>query len=314
MTWHPGVPPSPATSVARSRAIRLALTLSVWGGTATPALAQAATPSDVILEGSTDAPLTREALLQRLQGADFVLLGEVHDNATQHRLRAELIGASASSKPAIVFEQFPWGADSVLQTQPTLPIEDWLDRAGFDRKNWHWPLHQPLVDVVVEYDLPRYGSQLNRDRLRPIMQGGPAAAPPPLGNLMVQVPLSEAGAQALEQTLAEGHCGELPPEMVPMMRIAQEARDAAMTEALLRAARGGHPAWLIAGNGHVGRDYGVPRFLALLAPTKQVVVVGFLEREPDGALPSEADRKVYDVVWVTERAEREDPCAAMRKQ
>ncbi len=314
MTRHPGVPPSPATSVAHSRAIRLALTLSVWGGIVTPALAQAATPSDVILEGSTGAPLTREALLQRLQGADFVLLGEVHDNATQHRLRAELIGASASKKPAIVFEQFPWGADSVLQTQPTLPIEDWLDRAGFDRKNWHWPLHQPLVDVVVEYDLPRYGSQLNRDRLRPIMQGGPAAAPPPLGDLMVQVPLSEAGAQALEQTLAEGHCGELPPEMVPMMRIAQEARDAAMTEALLRAARGGRPAWLIAGNGHVGRDYGVPRFLAMLAPTKQVVAVGFLEREPDGALPSEADRKVYDVVWVTERAEREDPCAAMRKQ
>ena len=166
----------------------------------------------------------------------------------------------------------------------------------------------------MQYDLPRYGSQLNRDRLRPVLQGGPAAAPPPLGDMMMQVPLSEAGAQALEQTLAEGHCGELPPEMVPMMRIAQEARDAAMTEALFRAAQGGRPAWLIAGNGHVGRDYGVPRFLAELAPAKQVVVVGFLEREPDGALPSEAERKVYDVVWVTERAEREDPCAAMRKK
>jgi len=314
MTRCPSFPPRLAPSVARSRAIRLVLTLSAWGGTVTQASAQAPTPADVILDGASSAPLARQALLKRLQGADFVLLGEVHDNATQHRLRAELIGASASSKPAIVFEQFPWGADSVLQTQPTLPIEDWLDRAGFDRKNWRWPLHQLLVDVVVEYDLMRYGSQLNRDRLRPVMQGGPAAAPPPLGDMMIQVPLSEAGAQALVQTLAEGHCGELPPEMVPMMRTAQEARDAAMTEALLRAAQGGGPAWLIAGNGHVGRDYGVPRFLAQLAPAKQVVVVGFLEREPDGALPSEAERKAYDVVWVTERAEREDPCAAMRKK
>lgn len=302
MTWHP------------SLSILLALTAVAGGGRATPAVAQAPTSPDVILDSGTGAPLTRQALLTRLQGADFVLLGEVHDNATQHRLRAELIGASASQKPAIVFEQFPWGADSVLQTQPTVPMEDWLDLAGFDRKNWHWPLHEPLVDVTVQYDLLRYGSQLNRERLRPVMQGGPTAAPAPLGDMMIQVPLSEAGAQALVQTLAEGHCGELPQEMVPMMRIAQEARDAAMTEALLRAAQGGHPAWLIAGNGHVGRDYGVPRFLAQLAPGKQVVVVGFLEREPDGALPSEADRKVYDVVWVTERAEREDPCAAMRKQ
>lgn len=299
--------------VARWQAVLLTLIASVPGGAVTDAIAQAPGSPEIILDGTTGAPLTREALLLRLQGADFVLLGEVHDNATQHQLRAGLIGASASRKPAIVFEQFPWGADSVLQMQPTSPVEDWLDRAGFDRKNWHWPLHQPLVDVTVQYDLQRYGSQLNRDRLRPIMQGGPSAAPAPLGEMMIQVPLSEAGAQALVQTLAEGHCGELPQEMVPMMRLAQEARDAAMTEALLRAAQGGHPAWLIAGNGHVGRDYGVPRFLAQLAPGKQVVVVGFLEREPDGALPSEAERSVYDVVWITERAEREDPCLAMRK-
>jgi uncharacterized iron-regulated protein len=302
-----------APTWARSRSFTLLLAFAALAGQRTPTLAQVPASPDIILDGTTGAPLTRDALLLRLQGADFVLLGEVHDNATQHQLRAGLIGASASRKPAIVFEQFPWGTDSVLQTQPTSPIEDWLDRAGFDRKNWHWPLHQPLVDVTVQYDLQRYGSQLNRDRLRPVMQGGPSAAPAPLGEMMIQVPLSEAGAQALVQTLAEGHCGELPQEMVPMMRIAQEARDAAMTDALLRAAQGGHPAWLIAGNGHAGRDYGVPRFLAQLAPAKQVVVVGFLEREPDGALPSEAERSVYDVVWVTERAEREDPCLAMRK-
>jgi uncharacterized iron-regulated protein len=102
--------------------------------------------------------------------------------------------------------------------------------------------------------------------------------------------------------------------MVPMMRNAQEARDAAMTDAMLRASAGGRPAWLIAGNGHVRRDYGVPRMLGALAPTKRTLVVGFLEREPDGALPSAAERQVYDVVWITERAEREDPCKAMRGQ
>ena len=291
----------------------LAISIAACGGnSATPAT----TPDPAaatILDARTGAPMSRETLLKRLGGADYALLGEVHDNPAQHRLRADLIAASGSRKPAIVFEQFPWGEDSVLQTRPTAPIEPWLDRAGFDRNGWRWPMHQPLIDVAVQHDLPRYGSQLNREKLRTIMRGGADAAPAPLAELMRKVPLSEAGGKALETTLAEGHCGELPAEMVPMMRNAQEVRDAAMTDALLRASADGRPAWLIAGNGHVRRDYGVPRFLTALVPAKTSVVVGFLEREPDGALPSEAERAVYDVVWITERAEREDPCKAFRR-
>ena len=291
----------------------LAITIAACGGnSATPAT----TPDPAaatILDARTGAPMSRDALLKRLKGADYALLGEVHDNPVQHRLRADLIAASVSRKPAIVFEQFPWGEDSVLQTRPTAPIEPWLDRAGFDRNGWRWPMHQPLIDVAVQHDLPRYGSQLNREKLRTIMRGGADAAPAPLAELMRKVPLSETGGKALETTLAEGHCGELPAEMVPMMRNAQEVRDAAMTDAMLRASADGRPAWLIAGNGHVRRDYGVPRFLTALVPAKTSVVVGFLEREPDGALPSEAERAVYDVVWITERAEREDPCKAFRR-
>ena len=291
----------------------LAISIAACGGnSATPAT----TPDPAaatILDARTGAPMSRETLLKRLGSADYALLGEVHDNPAHHRLRADVIAASGSRKPAIVFEQFPWGEDSVLQTRPTAPIEPWLDRAGFDRNGWRWPMHQPLIDAAVQHDLPRYGSQLNREKLRTIMRGGADAAPAPLAELMRKVPLSEAGGKALETTLAEGHCGELPAEMVPMMRNAQEVRDAAMTDAMLRASADGRPAWLIAGNGHVRRDYGVPRFLTALVPAKTSVVVGFLEREPDGALPSEAERAVYDVVWITERAEREDPCKAFRR-
>src|SRR6476661_9498387 len=48
------------------------------------------------------------ALMQAMQGHQVVLLGEVHDNAAQHRLRAaalrELLADGA--RPAIAFEQF----------------------------------------------------------------------------------------------------------------------------------------------------------------------------------------------------------------
>jgi uncharacterized iron-regulated protein len=91
----------------------------------------------------------------------------------------------------------------------------------------------------------------------------------------------------------------------------QEFRDISMARALVQAAESG-PAWLIAGNGHVRRDVAVPRVLRAAAPGKRVLVVGLLEREPNGDAPSADERKLYDVVIVTPRTQREDPCAGFR--
>jgi uncharacterized iron-regulated protein len=284
----------------------LALPLAACGGAGAQSTAAPAPARDPILDVASGKPLTRDQLRQRLDGADFVLLGEVHDNPAHHALRAELIEASRR-KPALVFEQFPWRADSLLRDIPARPDEAWLAHAGFDAKGWRWPLHAPLLAVAAERDLPAYGSQLGREALRPMREGGAAAAPAPLGDYMRRAPLEGPGLAALDATLLGSHCGQLPPQMVPTLRLSQEARDAAMADALLRAGKDG-PAWLLAGDGHVRRDYGVPRFLERLAPGKRVLSVGFVEREPDGSPPDAAARAPYDVVWLTDRAEREDPC------
>jgi uncharacterized iron-regulated protein len=83
-----------------------------------------------------------------------------------------------------------------------------------------------------------------------------------------------------------------------------------MTAALLAAGAGG-PAWLIAGNGHVRTDMGVPRLLRTVAPKKSVLAVGFLERGADGALPDWTERQRYGIVVITPPAAREDPCAGL---
>jgi uncharacterized iron-regulated protein len=92
------------------------------------------------------------------------------------------------------------------------------------------------------------------------------------------------------------------------MRTAQIVRDAAMVTALARASADG-PAWLIAGNGHVRADIAVPRLLRGTQPDADLVAVGFLERGPTGDAPDAESRKVYDIVVVTPRIERPDPCA-----
>ena len=65
---------------------------------------------------------------------------------------------------------------------------------------------------------------------------------------------------------------------------------------------------LIAGNGHVRRDVAVPLYLrAAGVPAADVISIGYLEvgsGQPEG---------VYDEVVRTPAAQREDPCASLKK-
>jgi uncharacterized iron-regulated protein len=88
------------------------------------------------------------------------------------------------------------------------------------------------------------------------------------------------------------------------MRFAQRITDLSLTHALLD----NRPAVLVAGNGHVRKDYGVPQILSSVNPSLKVISIGFLEQgsDPKDLLHSVAGQ--YDFIWITERAERKNPC------
>lgn len=294
----------------------LALLLTACGGRPTFSVAPVTftlPDSTFLLDGPTGDTASTSELIRRIAEADVVLLGEVHDNPLDHALRGALITAFASQRPAVVFEQF---ADR--DTPIPLPIagesrEQWLDANGFDRGAWKWPLHEPVVEAALAHARSLWGSNLSREALRPVVREGEEAAPERLRRLAEEAPLDSAGIAAMDAELEEAHCHALPESLVPGMRAAQVIRDAAMTRALLLAGvqAGQRPEWLIAGNGHVRSDLGVPRLLRRVAPRLRVLTVGLLEREDDGALPSAGERRAYDLVIVTPRAPREDPCRNM---
>lgn len=265
--------------------------------------------SVVVLEAATGADLDAGALLRRMDAADVVLLGELHDNATHHAVRAQLLGA-LRREPAVVFEQLPESAGPIPPPAAE-DLESWLQRIGFDRESWRWPLHRPVIEAAIVHGRSIWGSGVSRERLRAVVREGEPAADAHLRDLLQRAPLSEQATALLDRELVEGHCGQLPEAMRPGMRAAQTVRDAAMANALVRAAETGQ-AVLIAGNGHVRRDIAVPRILDVTAPGRTVLVVGFLERSEGGALPDAAARGAYDVVVVTPRTARQDPCADLR--
>jgi uncharacterized iron-regulated protein len=270
-----------------------------------------ALPASVSLVAQDGRRLEAAEMLRRIAGADVVLLGELHDNATHHAVRGQLIAASRAVRPAVVFEQFAETRGPMARPTPGETPEAWLDRNGFDRQSWKWPLHKPVVDAAIEHGRDVWGSGISREALRTVVRGGESAAPAHLRPMLERVPLDAAAMAALDRELVAGHCGQLPENMVAGMRAAQTVRDAAMTNALLAAQKDG-AAWLIAGNGHVRKDIAVPRLLRALAPHLEVVVVGFVERSESGEEPTLAERGLYDVVVVAPRTARPDPCAGFQ--
>ncbi|MEZ4588716.1 MAG: ChaN family lipoprotein [Gemmatimonadales bacterium] len=299
-----------STIPAATRALLLGLLAGcgAGGGASTGPL-----PSTVALyDGATRAPLDQQVLQDRARSADFVLLGEVHDNPVHHETRGRILTALAAVRPAVVFEQLR-ASDGPIPPPPRgQPDDAWLDQHGFDRAGWRWPLHRPVVAAAIAHGRSIWGSNLSRESLVGVVRSGESAVPPELGTVMSRAPLDSAGQALMDQELIDGHCGQLPASMVGGMRTAQVARDASMARAMMAAAASG-PAWLIAGNGHVRGDVAVPRILRALAPGKTVLAVGLLEASATGGLPPDDAWTGYDLVIVTPRVERPDPCAALRR-
>ena len=124
---------------------------------------------------------------------------------------------------------------------------------------------------------------------------------------------------ALTAELGGSHCGVVPASAFSVMSLSQRYTDAHLADALVKAAGTHGGAFLLAGNGHVRTDRGVPWYVRQLAPGRKVVAVMVLEVE-DGKIDASPyltrapDGKVAaDYVVFTPRQDRPDPCEKMRQ-
>lgn len=267
------------------------------------------------------------ALAAAVAGADFVLLGEIHDNVDHHLLQARLLRAvlAAGRAPALAFEMLTTdqqaAVDAALARAPKDP--DAVAEA-VDWKHSRWPdfaAYRPIFAAGLEAGTPVVAANLPRAEVKAIVGRGAEALDPALRERLARdEPLAPEVAAALREEMRESHCGELPAEMLDPLVLAQRARDARMAERLATAGEG-RGAVLVAGKGHVRTDRGIPPLLARDAPGRAVVAVAFVEVDPGraeaaayGEEEGTVGRLPYDFVVFTPGAEREDPCAALRER
>ena len=253
-----------------------------------------------VIELATGKEISEQALSDRLRTADIVLLGELHDNRRHHDLRGQLIAGMNGRRRTVVAEHLPQGGPVRFNADTRADLE----AAGFDPAGWEWPAHEKLYDQIRASGIPLVGGNLPREQAKQIFMQGVSALPERMAQTYEKARLDATAEKALDRDLVEGHCGKLPDRYLLRMRFAQRMTDIALTHALLDH----KPSVLVAGNGHVRKDYGVPQVIAAMAPDLRLISVGFLERSSDSRELIQSLAGQYDFVWFTERADRKDPC------
>lgn len=258
-------------------------------------------------------PVSEAQLLTDAAGAEFVLIGERHDNPEHHRLQARLVAAlqQRSEAPrAVAFEMIPaWRQ---------LEIVEYLDADGdaaglgeivaWEESGWpEWAWYQPIAEAALASNAEIVAADLGAAEKRAtFVQGTQAFRPAFVQRTGLGEPWPAPMMVALQDELRAAHCGQVPGAVVIGMMRVQRARDAMMADRLAAASgRGG--GILIAGNGHVRKDRGVPWYLARLRPGARSLSIGLLEVQ-DEMLQPRADLP-YDYVWFTPRVEDAgEPC------
>lgn len=255
-----------------------------------------------------------------------VFYGEVHDNPLHHELRSRL-GLSAYS--SIVLEQV--GADKTaaldaFQAETKLnykadALEKFKTAVDWQNSGWQTYNYDPLLVAALKAQAPIFAGDASRDIIKKVAkEGASVISAEERTNLKLDVPLGEKADAALLEELFDGHCKMTPKDALGPMAEAQRYRDAVMADAVLRAIDQRGATVLMAGNGHLRKDRGVPWYIRQRAPEKKLLTVMMVEVE-DGKTDAEAyvprdpdGKPAVDYIIFTPRAPHEDHCAAMKKK
>jgi uncharacterized iron-regulated protein len=242
----------------------------------------------------TDALVERR--LDSLLPADAILLGEQHDADAHRDVQRAFVRtlAERGKLAALVLEMADRGRStaalardaSAAQVQASLHWDD----AG-----WPWARYAPVVMAAVRKGVPVLGGNLPRAELRQRMNE-PA----------LDQHLDGPALARQREAIRIGHCDLLPAaRLMPMVRV-QLARDASMAATVMDARISGKTVLLVAGNGHVLREIGIPTHLPKDLRVRTVQAVA--------GSASSAESGDADMLWLTAPLPPRDHCAELRKQ
>lgn len=266
-------------------------------------------------------PMDRQALVASMLRAKYILLGEKHDNIVHHRHQAWAIRQlhRQSRQAGVAFEMIDTAQADQLGSPVSQGVDTLIDTLESGASGWKYRLlYKPVFEAVIAAAYPIYPANLPRAQIRDIARGKHEAQPGVVKQILQASPLDKQQDDALSREIRDSHCDMLGEAMIPSMVHVQRVRDAVMTHSLVANSAGHEQMVLIAGAGHVRADRGVPYYLRHQDSKARILTVGFIEVREEGLAPEDytgrwdGEALPFDVVWFTPRAQRADPCEAMK--
>ena len=240
--------------------------------------------------------MKREALVARLSGQKNILIGERHDQPDHHRIQAWLIN-HVSPDAAIGFEMLD--EDDAARIKGITEPETLRKASEWDQSGWpEFSIYQPIFEAIHRRGLTVKALHPARSRMMQYARGGPEAH---TVELTAFKGFSPAGQERLRTDIDVGHCGHANDAMIQMMVAAQIFKDRWMTAQLKQT--DAEQKVVIAGNGHVRKDYGIPNHLS--EPT---LSIGLIEVVADQTVVADYMPERFDYIWFTPRLDTLDPC------
>ena len=227
-----------------------------------------------------------------------LLLGEQHDASAHQRLQRQVVKALGRERrlAAVVMEMVEQGK-STMGLGASATEAEVRQALGWDEQTgWPWPSYGQVVMAAVQLGVPVHGGNLPRRAMRSAMQ-----------DLSLDRLLTPEALAQQAQGIRQGHCGLLPDAQIPGMVRIQTARDLSLAHTAEALVQPGKTVLLIAGQGHVRRDLGVPAHLS--AGLSRHIVMA--RTSADGGQGSDLPA---DSTWTTNAPPAKDHCAELVRQ
>lgn len=242
---------------------------------------------------STERPLSSAEVAGLAEGARFVLIGESHDSACDHRVQAELIRALAHRRPAVGLEMVEMGRQPILDRFATGEMEvgeladalEWNESWGVD-----FGLYRPIFEVASEHSLPLIALNLPREWVRTVGRQGLEGLSPDVQQCLPPILPAPDAQEAMLRRAFEAHGSlEHGDEAFQRFLTAQSLWDTQMASRALEASTTlDRPVVILAGAGHVSHGWGIASRLRRLAPGTEVFSI-MPWRGGEAPPPDEAD-------------------------
>jgi uncharacterized iron-regulated protein len=275
---------------------------------------------DKIWDTSARQYISKAELFEQLLTADYLLLGEHHDNPHHHQHQARIISHLHNKQrlASVSFEMISSTQHRLLQQHQWQTVDEFIAILDREKNSWGYTkFYKDVFSNVLLAGFEIHPANLPKKQLMAYAMQE-EQVPDDIQQIMDAASFSEQQKTSLKNEIIAAHCNLIRADSSSPMLSIQRIRDAVMSRSLLESRS--KMRILIAGASHTRKDRGVPFYLARQKSQGKVISVAFIEVQQDKPQISDyyerwdSQQLPFDYAWFTPAVDRGDPCEKLRKR